>query len=59
MGFLFYPQCTIQLQPSNALQLGQEQLQYRVKGSFSSFFYDIRKIKGKTQLFSNSMAYFW
>ena len=52
-GFLFYPQCSIQLQPSNG-----EQLQYRVKGSFSSFFYDIEKIKGKTQLFSDSVAYF-
>ena len=58
MGFLFYPQCSIQLLPNNALQLGREQLQYRVKGSFYSFFYDIGKMKGKTQLLSDSVAFF-
>ena len=57
LGFLFSPQCTVQLRPSKVLNLGQE-LEYRIRGSFSSFLYSFNKVKRNTRLFSDYIAFY-
>ena len=57
LGFLFSPQCTVQLRPSNDLKTGQE-LEYRIRGSFSSFLYYFNTIDRNTQLFSDYVAFY-